>query len=202
MKSMGTSLRSLPRLAFTRDEAKAITSAALPNTVTEALDFKANRATVFGEGLGQHKIVHFATHGILNSEHPELSGIVLSLVDGDGNAREGFLGLTEIYNLKLPVEMVVLSACQTGLGREIKGEGLIGLVRGFMYAGAKRVVASLWNVNDSATAELMKRMYQAMLREGVAPAAALQRAQVEMRSKPQWKEPYYWAGFVIQGKWK
>jgi CHAT domain-containing protein len=95
-----------------------------------------------------------------------------------------------------------LSACQTGLGKEIKGEGLVGLTRGFMYAGAARVVASLWEVNDVATAELMKRFYRHMLQDGMRPSAALHAAQIEMWKKPQWQSPFYWGGFILQGEWK
>jgi CHAT domain-containing protein len=127
---------------------------------------------------------------------------VLSLVDRRGNAQNGFLRLDEVYNLKLPAELVVLSACQTGLGKDIRGEGLVGLTRGFMYAGAARVVASLWQVDDSATAQLMKRFYAKMLVEGLRPAAALREAQVEMLKQNRWQAPFYWAGFVIQGEWK
>jgi CHAT domain-containing protein len=104
--------------------------------------------------------------------------------------------------LKLPADLVVLSACQTGLGKEIKGEGLVGLTRGFMYAGATRVVVSLWNVNDRATADLMTTFYRKMLRENQRPAAALRAAQVEMWRQRQWQAPYYWAAFVLQGEWK
>src|SRR5205085_668975 len=99
-------------------------------------------------------------------------------------------------------DLVVLSACQTALGKDIKGEGLIGLTRGFMYAGAPRVVASLWKVNDQATAELMKRFYENRLKKGMHPAAALQAAQVSMSKMKQWESPYYWAGFVLQGEWR
>ena len=144
----------------------------------------------------------FATHGLLNSEHPELSGMVFSLVDRQGKHQDGFLRLHEVYNLNLPAELVVLSACQTGLGKDVKGEGLIGLTRGFMYAGAARVMASLWQVDDSATAELMKRFYAKMLGEGLRPAAALRDAQVEMSKHKRWHAPYNWAGFVLQGEWK
>ena len=168
----------------------------------EALDFRANRATATSDELSNYRIVHFATHGLLNSEHPELSGLVLSLVDEQGRPQDGFLRLHEIFNLRLPAELVVLSACQTGLGKEIKGEGLVGLTRGFMYAGAARVVASLWQVNDAATAELMKRFYHRMLKDGMRPAAALRAAQIEMWKKPQWQSPFYWGGFVLQGEWK
>jgi CHAT domain-containing protein len=192
----------IPRLSGTRREAAAIT-AFLPETQRkQALDFEANRATATSEELSQYRILHFATHGLLNSQHPELSGIVLSLVDREGKPQDGFLRLHEIYNLKRPAELVVLSACQTGLGKEIKGEGLVGLTRGFMYAGAARVMASLWKVDDRATAELMKQFYQGMVKDGLRPAAALRAAQVQMWKQQRWGEPYYWAAFVLQGEWK
>ena len=152
--------------------------------------------------LGKFRIVHFATHGLLNSQHPELSGLVLSLVDERGRPQNGFLRLQEIYNLRLPADLVVLSACQTALGREVKGEGLVGLTRGFMYAGAQRVVASLWQVDDLATAELMKAFYRGMLREGLSASAALRAAQLEIRRQKRWAAPYYWASFTLQGEWR
>ena len=193
---------SLSRLPFTRDEAEAIMAVAPAGQGTKAVDFKASRATATSPGLGHYRIVHLATHGLLNTEHPELSGIVLSLVNEQGKPQDGFLRLHEVYNLNWPAELVVLSACQTGLGKEIKGEGLVGLTRGFMYAGAKRVLASLWNVNDSATAQLMKQLYQGMFVKGLPPAAALRAAQMEMwRRKPS-RSPYYWAAFGLQGEWK
>ena len=192
----------LRRLLLTRDEAEAILSVTPRNDGFGALDFRANRATVTGDELSRYRIVHFATHGLLNSEHPQLSGVVLSLVDERGQPQDGFLRLHEIFNLRLPAELVVLSACQTGLGKEVKGEGLVGLTRGFMYAGAARVVASLWRVDDAATAELMKRFYRRMLKDGMRPAAALRAAQVEMWRRPQWRSPFYWGGFVLQGEWK
>jgi CHAT domain-containing protein len=138
----------------------------------------------------------------LNSRHPELSGIVLSLVDEQGRPQNGFLRLHEIYNLELPADLVVLSACQTGLGKEIKGEGLVGLTRGFMYAGAARVAASLWKVDDAATAELMRRFYFEMLKNGLSPTAAMRRAQIEMAGQKRWRSPYYWAAFTVQGDWR
>ncbi|MGH9752292.1 MAG: CHAT domain-containing protein [Blastocatellia bacterium] len=151
--------------------------------------------------LDQYRIIHFATHGLLNSRHPELSGIVLSLVNEEGRDQEGFLRAHEIYNLKLNADLIVLSACSTALGKEIRGEGLAGLTRGFMYAGAPRVIASLWNVRDEATAVLMKRFYQNLLTGKSSPAAALRQAQVSMWQEPRWQAPYYWAGFVLQGEW-
>ena len=162
------------RLLSTRREAAAISALVPERERLQALDFEASRTTALRPELGEYRIVHFATHGMLNNIHPELSGIVLSLVDKEGQQQDGFLRLQDIYNLKLSAELVVLSACQTGLGKEIKGEGLIGLTRGFMYAGAPRVVASLWKVDDRATSELMKRFYQGMLGpERLRPAGAL-----------------------------
>src|SRR5215831_29225 len=196
-----TGLTSFERLIYTRKEAEAIVALAPPEQGFKALDFAASRATVMNAGLDLYRIVHFATHGLLNSRSPELSGIVLSLVDEAGRAQEGFLRAYEIYNLKLNAELVVLSACSTALGKEIKGEGLAGLTRGFMYAGTPRVIASLWNVRDEATAELMKRFYQNMLIGKSSPAAALREAQISMWREPRWAAPYYWAGFVLQGEW-
>ena len=192
----------LRRLLMTRDEAETILSVTPRNDGFAALDFRANRATATGDELSNYRVVHFATHSLLNSEHPELSGLVLSLVDEQGQPQDGFLRMHEIFNLRLPAELVVLSACQTGLGKELKGEGLVGLTRGFMYAGAARVVASLWEVNDAATAELMKRFYRRMLQDGMRPAAALRAAQIEMWKRPQWQSPFYWGGFILQGEWK
>jgi CHAT domain-containing protein len=127
-----------------------------------------------------------------------LSGLVLSLVDADKKPISGFVSLADIYKLRAP-ELVVLSACVTALGKKQDGEGLIGVTRGFMYAGASGVVASLWQVDDRATAELMKHFYANMLQRGLGPAAALRAAQNEIRSQPQWSSPYYWAGFTFQG---
>lgn len=193
----------LPRLLFTRREAEGIYGLAPPAEAMKALDFSARRPAVIGGELSPYRHVHIATHGMLNSEHPELSGLVLSLVDEQGRPQDRFLRLHEIYNLKLPTELVVLSACQTALGREIKGEGLVGLTRGFMYAGAPRVVASLWKVDDEATAHLMRTFYEGMLgKHRLRPAAALQAAQMAIWKENRWRAPYYWAAFVLQGEWK
>jgi CHAT domain-containing protein len=189
------------RLRATRREAEGIVTLAREKSL-KAVDFQANRATATSAELSQYRLLHFATHGLLNSQHPELSGVVLSLVDEQGRPQDGFLRLHEIYNLKLGADLVVLSACQTALGKEIKGEGLVRLTRGFMYAGVPRVVASLWRVPDKATAELMKRFYQGMLREGLTPAAALRAAQVSLWKERRWRQPYYWAAFVLQGEWR
>jgi tetratricopeptide (TPR) repeat protein len=192
----------LPRLPFTRQEAEQISLLAGKGPVMKALDLRASVATAISPEVSGYRMVHFATHGLLNAEHPSLSGIVLSLVDDKGKPQNGFLKLQDVYNLNLPAELVVLSACQTGLGKEIKGEGLVGLTRGFMYAGAKRIVASLWKVDDVATAELMKRFYGGMLVGKQRPAEALRAAQAAMQAQRRWSSPYYWAAFVLQGEWK
>jgi CHAT domain-containing protein/tetratricopeptide (TPR) repeat protein len=205
VRDVGPTLQSdgtLPRLPFTREEAEVIARAAPSGTALKAVDFKANRALATSAELAQYRIVHFATHGLLDTVHPALSGIVLSLVDEQRKPQDGFLRLQDIYNLHLPAELVVLSACQTGLGKEVRGEGLVGLTRGFMYAGAKRVMASLWKVNDNATAELMKRFYEAVLIRQQSPSAALREAQIAMWRQRQWQSPYYWAGFVLQGEYR
>jgi CHAT domain-containing protein len=164
--------------------------------------FDATRDHLRKLDLGQYRILHFATHGLLNSKQPELSGLVLSLVDRDGRPLSGFVGLADIYNLRTPVDLVVLSACSTALGEDVRGEGLIGLTRGFMYAGAASVVASLWKVDDEATAELMKRFYANMLQQGMTPAAALRAAQNSIRQEPLWRSPHYWAAFTMQGEYR
>jgi CHAT domain-containing protein/Tfp pilus assembly protein PilF len=190
------------RLAFSRREAAEILNAAPAGGVMQAFDFQASRKAATSAALSDYRIIHFATHGILDSEHPELSGIVLSLVDRNGAPQDGILRLHDLYNLNLPAELVVLSACQTALGKDIKGEGLIGLTRGFMYAGTPRVIATLWKVDDAATAELMKDFYQGLLgNQHLSPASALQAAQRTISQQKQWASPYYWAAFVLQGDW-
>ena len=191
----------IPRLPFTRNEARAIVGLASPGSSREALDFEANLAVATSAEIGDYRFVHFATHGFLNSRHPELSGLIFSLVGRDGKEQEGFLPAPEVFNLKLPVDLVVLSGCRTGLGKDMKGEGLIGLTRGFMYAGAASVVVSLWDVDDEATAELMTRFYQGMLgKQRRTPAAALRAAQLSISRERRWQFPYYWAAFVLQGE--
>jgi CHAT domain-containing protein/Tfp pilus assembly protein PilF len=188
------------RLRFSRREAEAITEVA-PGAF-QALDFSASKSALLAKDLRRYRVLHFATHGSLNTEHPELSGLVFSLVDRSGKPIDGFLRLHEIYNLDLDADLVVLSACRTALGREVHGEGLIGLTRGFMYAGASRVVSSVWNVDDRASALLMSRFYDAMRTKRLAPAAALRVAQLSLMNDPRWSHPHYWAAFGLQGEWK
>lgn len=196
----GTGL-GIPRLVSTRWEADAILAAAPKGTTLRALDFDASRATAMSPELGQYRMIHFATHGVVNNEQPGLSGIILSMVDETGNPTNGFVRLHDIYNLDLPADLVVLSACNSALGKPVDGEGLVGIVRGFMYAGAKRVVASLWKVDDEATGQLMSRFYREMFENDLAPAAALRNAQIAMWRQEEWGSPFYWAAFVLQGEW-
>ncbi len=192
---------NLPRLLSSRIEARNISAFAGKNQSALNIDFDANRENATSETLSNYRILHFATHGFLDTSRPELSGLVLSLYDKNGKAQDGFLRLNQIYNLNLNSDLVVLSACQTALGKDVRGEGLIGLTRGFMYAGAKRIVASLWKVDDAATAEFMKRFYQNHLQKNLPPTAALRAAQIEMKQIPRFSSPYFWAGFTLQGEW-
>ena len=201
-RSRGDNGGQFNRLKFTRQEAQIIKALVPANSRTESFDFEASRATATSPNLSQYKIIHFATHGLVNSTHPELSGVIFSLVDEKGKPLNGFLRLTDIFNLKLAANLVVLSACQTGLGQNIQGEGMVGLTRGFMYAGAQRVVVSLWSVDDEGTATLMSSFYQGMLQKGLTPAAALRAAQLELWKESKWHSPYYWAAFTLQGEWR
>ena len=192
----------LGRLLFSRREATALTAMLPPAERLVVTDFAATRRWALEAPLDRYRIVHFATHGMIDARRPALSSLVLSLVDERGAPIDGYLRMADIYNRRLPVDLVVLSACRTALGADVQGEGLVGLTRGFMYAGARRVVASLWQVDDQATAQLMTRFYRHMLTGGEHPAAALRTAQRELAADPRFSAPYFWAGFVIQGDWR
>jgi CHAT domain-containing protein len=192
----------ISRLPFSGREAEAIMALVPSGEGMLAVGFRASRATAVSPELSQYRYVHFATHGLLNSKHPELSGVFLSRFNELGQPQDAFLQLHDVYNLKLSADLVVLSACQTALGKDVRGEGLVGLTRGFMYAGAPRVVASLWKVDDAATADFMREFYSAMLTEGKRPAEALRVAQLRMSKQTQWSSPYYWAAFTLQGEWR
>lgn len=194
----------LPRLPATGREAEAIRDLAPAGKVKLALGLEATREAVLAGNLRDFRVLHFATHAVADTENPELSGLLLSLVDAEGHPREGFLGLSDIYDLDLEAGLVVLSACRTALGKEVRGEGLIGLTRAFQSAGAPRVVASLWPVDDRTSAELMVRFYQAMWRDQrpLAPAAALREAQRSLRQDPRYRDLHSWAGFVFEGDWR
>ena len=201
-RAAATATDDFLRLRFSRYEADQIARLAPAASTLKAIDFDASRETVLNPDFARYRIVHFATHSLINNERPELSGVVLSLFDRSGHPQNGFLRLYDIYNLRLGSDLVVLSACQTALGGEIKGEGLIGLTRGFLYAGAPRVVATLWEVDDRTTAELMRRFYEGMLGRHERTAAALRAAQVALWKSKGWDSPYYWAGFTLQGEWR
>ena len=192
---------ALVRLAHASEEADAISNIAPWGTTLVAKGFDASRETAMSSDVGQYQIVHFATHGFLNSEHPELSGLVFTTTDRNGVKTNGLMPLHDIYSLELSAELTVLSACQTALGKEIKGEGLVGLAHAFMAAGSKSVVASLWKVDDRATAVFMADFYESVLQKGLPPAAALRAAKLKMMRDKQWSAPYYWAGFELQGEY-
>jgi CHAT domain-containing protein len=189
----------LTRLVSTRDEAQMISS--LEPLAEMYLDFDASMKTVTADSLGSYRIVHFATHGIALDSHPEASGIFLSMVNEQGESEDGYLYFPLVCRLRLPVELVVLSGCETNFGKHVRGEGLIGLTRGFMYAGAPRVIASLWEVRGEATKELMKRFYTLMIRQGMHPSAALSAAQASMWKEQKWT-PSDWAAFSYSGEWR
>ena len=195
-------LNEIHALPNTRKEAEEILKLVSPQNSLKAFDFDANYNWATQKQLSQYRYLHFATHGFVHPTDPKLSGIVLSLLDKEGNPhQEGFLRSHELFNLNFPAELVVLSACKTGLGKEVKGEGLVGLTRGLMYAGAERVVVSLWNVKDDATSLLMREFYQQILQQGKSPATALREAQIKMWQTQKWRNPYSWAAFTIQGEW-
>ncbi|HZM70969.1 MAG TPA: CHAT domain-containing tetratricopeptide repeat protein [Candidatus Cryosericum sp.] len=198
----GDDRTGLSRLPFTRQEAEAIAALAPPGSVRMATGFDAMLAAVTDPSLADYRIVHFATHGLLDARSPELSGLIFSLVDETGAPVEGYLRLRDIGRLHLNADLAVLSGCETGLGRTVGGEGVIGLTRGFTLAGARSVMASLWKIDDLATADLMERFYRGLLVQHLPAPAALRQAQREMEASETWSDPYHWAGFVIQGEWR
>ncbi len=199
LRSVNDNSERVTRLPSTLREANAIMNVTPAGEGTVTTGFLANRDQVMNGALQDFRIIHFATHGLLNGEHPELSGIILSLLDEHGNSRNGFLRINDVYSLHLPADLIVLSACRTGLGKTVRGEGVVGLPSAFMYAGAKSVVASLWKVDDEATAELMRHFYTGIFQEGLRPSAALRKARIEMWKQERWRAPFYWGAFVYQG---
>lgn len=190
---------ALRRLVAAGEEAANIKD--IYSNATIAVGTKASLSLATSPEVGEYRIIHYSTHGFLNPVQPELSGLVLSLFDDEGKEQSGYLTPNHIYNLKLNADLVVLSACQTGLGKQVKGEGILGLTRAFMFAGTKRIIFSLWNVNDKSTTDLMTKFYNAIKNDGLTPAAALRKAQIAMWKDKKWSSPYYWAAFQIQGEW-
>ena len=202
IKGDSTDPASIGRLFYSAREIENLREVASAEQTYAATEADATRDRLLNMDFSQFAILHFATHGSLRPSRPENSGLWLSTINREGQKVEGFVGLQDIYSLRAPVDLVVLSACQTALGKDIRGEGLIGLTRGFMYAGATSVVASVWKVEDEVTAELMKRFYTEMLKNGKTPAEALRLAQNSIRQEPQWSAPHYWAGFTLQGEYR
>ena len=192
----------LVRLPESRAEAEAIAGLVEEPARLLALDGAARRALVVDGTLDDYRVLHFATHGFIHPNAPELSGLILSRFDGEGRPIDSFLSLHDAARLDLAAELVVLSGCHTALGRQVRGEGFVGLARGFMYAGAPRVIASHWQVRDQATAQLMARFYRALLLEDLPAAKALRAAQLEQQESRRFRDPYYWAAFSLQGDWR
>jgi CHAT domain-containing protein len=167
---------------------------------------------LWASGVGRHPTVtksvqdasaacgrelYFAVHGLISERQPQYSGLVLTL--DDDPKEDGLLQVYEIFNLKLNADLVVLSACKTGLGKEVKGEGLIGLTRAFMYAGARSLVVSLWQVADPSTAELMVKFYGQL--DGTSDKAeALRQAKLKVIQANRYAHPFYWAPFILVGE--
>lgn len=197
-------LRYIPRLPASRDEANSIAKifrSPPPDDVYIALDFAATRDFVVKGGLAQFRFIHFATHGVVDARRPEMSGLILSLVDARGRKQDGYLRIGDIYKLSLAADLVVLSSCDSALGRDMDSEGIIGLPRAFLYAGARSVIASSWKVNDEATARMMSVLY-ARIKKGEDSGSALRAAQLEMAHDERWSKPYYWAAFQLQGDYR
>jgi CHAT domain-containing protein len=186
------------RLPGSHEEARIIRQTLTGQNVLVVEGFAANRSFVLNGALNGYRILHFATHGIIDALHPEMSGLILSLIDRRGRQQDGYLRLGDVYKLKLSADLVVLSGCNSALGKDLESEGIIGLPRGFLYAGARSVIASLWKVDDAAAAEFMKGLYERIQR-GESPSSALRGAQLKMLHGRRWSEPFYWAAFVLQG---
>ena len=191
----------LNRLKMSSREAASIEDLAGDREVWLRTGTDASASALSAPAIQKAQIVHIASHGFVDDDVSARTGLALAMVDDAGQPVTGFVGLRQIYNLNLEAELVVLSACDTGLGRNLAGEGLLGLTRGFMYAGAKRVVASLWQVDDRATATLMQYFYEGLLSDGLAPSVALAQAKQRMQREPRWRHPNYWSGFVLLGDW-
>ena len=193
-------LDNIPRLEHTATEGQAILALVPDSEELSAANFEANFLWLNNPVLAQYRYIHVATHGFFDETNPELSGLVLALFDRAGNPQRGYLRLSDLFNLHFSAEMIVLSACQTGLGENVGGEGIVGVTRGLMYAGSPRIVTSLWSIDDAETPAFMQQLYQRILIDGEAPSAALNAIQRTMWQ--QGKSPYLWAAFTLQGEWR
>lgn len=192
-----------PRLFASRFEADRIAEMVVSaENVLKITDAQASRQTVLTLDLRNYRILHFAAHTFVDDRQPELSAVALSFYDGSGAKINGFLRSSDILRLDLNAEMVVLSACRTALGKQVKGEGMMSLAHSFFSAGAKRLVASLWDVDDKLTAEMMRRFYFKYLKEGKTASSALRATQIEILRDARWKNPFYWSAFTFQGDWR
>lgn len=196
----GSTVKALTRLPFTSVEGRSITQLA-PTASRTFSGLEAKRDTVISGSISDYRIVHFATHGFLNDSNPELSALALSMYDASGKPQNGFLRALDIYSLRLKADLVVLGGCQTAGVSKIRGDGLSGLTRGFMYAGVPTVMASFWKVDDSATSYFMRYFYEGLLEKGMTPTAALREAQLRFIKSPRWSSPKYWAAFTVQGEY-
>ena len=190
---------NLTRLPWTEQEAVIVENLVPTEQRLVARGFDASRQRLMGESLSGYRILHLATHGLIDTKYPELSSLVLSLYDRKGESVNGLVRLNDIYGLSLSADLVVLSACDTALGLELRGEGFLGLTQGFLYAGGRNLLTSLWRVPDRATAELMRGFYGNLLGNGLDPATALRNAQRAMAGKRRWRDPHFWGAFVLVG---
>ena len=193
-------LSTLPRLNGSLTEAKAIAAIAGTDRVNLWLGFQATAAQVMQTHWSDFAIAHFAAHAIVDSEHSELSGIVLSTLDHERRREDGVLWLHDIYRTPMPVSLVVLSGCRTAGGESIPGEGISGLAQAFLSSGASAVLGTLWTINDQDAGEMVPEFYRTLLMEHLSIAGALRSAQLRMISLD--RPPYDWAGYVAEGNWR
>jgi len=190
-----------PRLEFSGIEVENISSFFKPGSSDVFLRNNATEESLKQKGdLDKYGYIHFATHGLINEENPDLSSLVLTT--GRNSVEDGFLTAREVFKLKLNADLVVLSACQTGLGKLVRGEGMVGLTRAFMYAGAPSVLVSLWSVSDKSTADLMDEFYRKLVRDSHSKTDALREAQLKLINDPKFSHPFYWAPFILVGDWR
>jgi CHAT domain-containing protein len=193
------SLENLPRLKGSKLEAESVVEIINSSSVDAFAGASARRDNLLSSRLSDYKIIHFATHGLVDESHPELSGIVLSRFDEGRNQIDEMVRLQDIYSMDLNADLVVLSACGTGIGKDVKGEGLMSLHHAFLQVGAETVVSSMWKVEDTATLELMKEFYSGISDGQLSTSEALRRAQLKLLNSNRYRSPFYWAAFTMNG---